>query len=87
MEWRVKSNLIQYIIPIHVGLWYGKWGGCRPLSGGVHLNVIQYIIPIHVEWWYDRWVWGGRRRVVGLGVESEVKPNLIHNSNTCRVVV
>ena len=23
----VKSNLIQYLIPIHVGLWYDRWGG------------------------------------------------------------
>ena len=29
----------------------------------------------------------GRRRIVGLGVGSEVKPNPIPNSNTFRVVV
>ena len=46
----VKSNLIQYLIPIHVALWYDRWGeGAVVVLGvGVKLNLIHYLHPIRV---------------------------------------
>ena len=86
MEWGVMSNLIQYLIPIHVGWWYDRWGGggggWLALEWGVKSNQIQYLIPIHVGFWYD-----SGRGDLGLGVGSAVKPNPIPNFNKCRVVV